>query len=61
MLFPVIDIDIGDAANEKFELPFVKDIDKIGRNELVEPGDERIELLIHTLLNLPYGHEPKDA
>ena len=57
VLLPIIDIDIGNAANEKLKLALIKDVDEIWRDELVEPGDEGLELLFDALLNAPLGDQ----
>lgn len=57
VLLPVIDINVGNTTDEEFELALVKDVDKIWRNEFVEPADERIELFIDALLDAPFGDE----
>ena len=57
VLLPVLDIYVGDATNEQFQLSLVKDIDKIWGNQLVEARDKSIELLFNTLLDPPFGDE----
>jgi hypothetical protein len=54
VLLPVFDIDIGNASNEKLEFTFVEDVYQVGRDEFVETSDKRIELLLNTLLDLPF-------
>lgn len=58
VLLPVVDIDVCYATNEELELTFVKDVDKIRRNELVEALHKGVELLVDTLLNTPLCYEP---
>jgi hypothetical protein len=57
MLLPVVDIDICDAADKQLELALVKDIDKLGRDELVEAAEEGGELLLHPLLDSPFDEQ----
>jgi hypothetical protein len=58
VFLPVLDIDIGNTTNEEFEFALVKDIYEIGRDELVETGNEGLELLLNALLNPPLGDKP---
>lgn len=57
VFFPVVDVDVGDAADEEFEFAFVEDVDEVGGDELVEAGDEGLELFFDALLNAPFGDE----
>ena len=57
MLLPVLHVDIRDTANEQFEFAFVKNVDEIRGNKLVEAGDEGIELLFHSFLDPPFRHK----
>lgn len=59
MLLPVVDVDVGDAADQQLKLALVEHVDEIGGNELVEAGDEGVELFRDALLDLPFGYEPK--
>lgn len=58
VLLPVFDVDVGDTADEEFEFTLVEDVDEVSGDELVETGDEGLELLLDTLLNPPLGDEP---
>jgi hypothetical protein len=53
VLLPVVDIDIGNATNEKLELTLVKYIDEVGRDKLIEARDEGVELFLYTLGDFP--------
>jgi hypothetical protein len=57
MLLPVVDVDIGDTANQKLQLALVEDIDELGGDELVEAAEERGELLLDSLLDAPFDKE----
>lgn len=57
MLLPVVHIDVRDTADQEFELPFIKDIDKIGRNQFIKPCNKGVELLLNPLLNLPLSDQ----
>ena len=57
MLLPVLDVDVGDTADEQLELSLVEDIDEIGRDEFVEACDEGVELFFHPLLDAPFRDE----
>ena len=59
MLLPVLDVDIGDTADEEFEFTFVEDVDEVWGDELVEAGDKGIELLFHSLLDPPLRDKPR--
>lgn len=59
MFLPVVDVNISDPTNQKFKFPLVKDVDKICGDKLIEASDERVELLFHALLNLPFGDKPE--
>jgi hypothetical protein len=58
VLLPVVDIDVCYATNEELEFTFVKDVDKIRRDELVEALHKGIELFVDPLLNAPLCYEP---
>src|SRR2546421_9047609 len=58
MLLPVIYINIGNATNQKLKFAFVEDTDKVSWNQLIEPGDERVKLLLHPFLDLPLRDKP---
>ena len=57
MFLPVFDINIGNTANKKFKFALIKDVDEIGRNELIEPSYKGIELLLNPFLNSPLSDE----
>ena len=57
MLLPIVDIDVGDTANQKLQLALVKDIDELGGDELVEAAEEGGELLLDSLYNAPFDEE----
>lgn len=57
MFLPVIDINISDTTNQEFELALIENVDKISWDQFVETGDEGIELLFDSLLDLPFGNE----
>ncbi len=57
MLLPVVDIDLGDTADQELELSLVEDVDEILGDELVEALLERLELLGDALLDAPLDHE----
>jgi hypothetical protein len=57
VFLPVVHVDVGDTADEEFELALVEDIDQVGGDELVKAGDEGPELFGDTLLDLPFGYE----
>jgi len=40
VLLPVVDVDVGDTADQQFELALVEDVDQIRRDQLVESADE---------------------
>jgi hypothetical protein len=57
VLLPVVDVDIGNTANEELEFALVENIDQIRGDQLVEAGDEGVELFFDTFLNAPFGDE----
>ena len=57
VFLPIIHIDIGDTTNQKFKFTLVENIDQISRNKFVEAGDESVELLLNTSLDLPLCKE----
>lgn len=59
VLLPVVDINVCYTTDEEFQLTLIEDIDEIGGDELVETSDERIELLLNTLLDTPFRDEPR--
>jgi hypothetical protein len=60
MLLPVINIDIRNATDEKFEFSLIEDVDQICGDEFIESGYEGVELFFHTLLDLPFRDEPEN-
>jgi hypothetical protein len=58
VLLPVVHVNIGDTTNQEFEFALVKDVYEIGGDELVETGNERLELLLNALLDPPLGNKP---
>jgi hypothetical protein len=58
VLFPVVNIDVSNTADEELEFALVEDVDEVGGDELVEACDEGLELLFDALLNSPLGDEP---
>ena len=59
VFFPVVDINVGDTADEELEFAFVEDVDEIGGDKLVETGDEGVELGSDTLLDAPFREESR--
>ena len=57
VFLPVIHINICDTTDKQFKFAFVENVNKIRGDELVETGDERLELLFDTLLNTPFGNK----
>lgn len=57
VFLPVLDVDVGDAADQELEFTLVEHVDEIGGDELVEAGDEGVELLLDTFLDLPFSDE----
>lgn len=57
VLLPILNINFGNTADQQLQLSLVKDVDKLGRDQLVETCDEGLELLINTLLDSPLDHE----
>jgi len=60
VLDPVIDINLTDTTNEQLKLSLIKDVDEISRDKLVEALNESLELLVDTLLDAPFCHEPME-
>ena len=58
MFLPVVDVDVGDTADQELEFALVEDVDKVGGNQFVEACDEGVELLFYALFDLPFGEEP---
>lgn len=58
VFLPIVNIDIGNTTNQQLQLSLVKHIHQILRNELVEPRNECVELLLDTLLDLPFRDKP---
>lgn len=56
VFLPVVDVDVRDAADEKLELALVEDVDEVRGYELVETGDEGVELLRDAFLDAPFRH-----
>jgi hypothetical protein len=42
-------------ADEQLQLALVEDVDEVCRDQLVEAGDECVELLFDALLDTPFG------
>lgn len=58
MFLPVVDVDVGDTTDQELEFALVEDVDQICGDELVEAGDEGLELLFDALLDAPFCYEP---
>jgi hypothetical protein len=58
MLFPVVNVNISNSANQKLELSLIEHIDQVGGNKFVEAGNKGVELLFHSLLDFPFRHKP---
>jgi hypothetical protein len=58
MFLPVVDVDVGDTADEELELALIEDVDEVGGDELVEAAYKGLELLFDALLDAPFGDEP---
>jgi hypothetical protein len=58
VFLPVFNVDIGDTTDKKFEFTLVENVHEIGGDELVEAGDEGLELLLDALLDPPLGDKP---
>ena len=58
VLLPVFDVNVCDTPNKKFQFTFVEYVDEIWWDELVEAGNEGIELFFHSLLNSPFRDKP---
>lgn len=54
VLLPILDVDVRDTAYEQLQLTLVEDVDQVGWNQLVEAGDEGVELLFDTFLDTPF-------
>lgn len=57
VLLPVVNVDVGDTTNEQLQLALVENVDKVSRDQLVESGHERVELLLNPLHDLPLRHQ----
>lgn len=57
VFLPVVDVDVGDAADQQFEFALVEHVDEVGGDELVEAGDEGVELFGDAFLDLPFCDE----
>ena len=57
VLLPVLDVDVGDTADQQLELALVEDVDQIRGNEFVETAQERVELLFDALLDAPFCNQ----
>jgi hypothetical protein len=57
VLLPIFDVNVSDTTDQKLELALVEDVHKFGGNELVETGDEGVELFFHPGLDLPLRYK----
>lgn len=53
VLLPVVNVDVGDTADEKLEFSLVEDVHQIRRDQLIEAGHECVKLLLDPLDDLP--------
>ena len=53
VLDPVIHIDLRYTSYEQLELTLIEDVDKIRRDQLVEPSDKCVELLVNSFDDSP--------
>ena len=58
VFLPVFDVNVCDASDKKFQFTFIENIDEIWWDELVESGNEGVELFFHPLLNSPFRDKP---
>jgi hypothetical protein len=49
IILPLIDVDLRKTRDQKFQLLFVEDGDQVWRNDLVEAGQEIVDLLLDRL------------
>lgn len=59
VLLPVVHVDVGNTTNEQLQFTLIEDVDQIRRDQLVETGHERVELLLDPLDNLPLRNQSK--
>ncbi len=57
VFLPVLDVDIGDTTDQQLQFSLVENIDEVCGDQLIEAGDESIELLLNPFLNFPFGDE----
>lgn len=58
VFLPIIDIDLGDTANQQLKLTFIEDVNQIWWDQLIETGNKGVELLFNSFLDTPFGDEP---
>jgi hypothetical protein len=57
VFLPVFHVNVGDTADQELEFALVEDVDEVCGDELVEAGDEGLELFFDALLDAPFGDE----
>ena len=55
VLLPVLNVNVCDSADEKFQLPLIKHVDEIRWYQLIEASHKSIELCLDSLLYSPFG------
>jgi hypothetical protein len=57
MFLPVIDVDVSNTTDQEFEFSLIENVDQVCWNQLVEAGNECVELLLDSFLDAPFGDE----
>lgn len=57
VVLPIVHIDLRHTRDEEFEFLFGKDRDEVGRDNVIEAGQEGIELLLNGCEELVFRHE----
>lgn len=55
MLLPVIDINICNTSNQKFQLSLVEYANQLWWDQILKAGQESVKLLRHSLLDSPFS------
>lgn len=58
VLFPVLDIDVLDAAHQQFQFVFVEYLDKIQWYQLSKPFQESVHLFLNAIDEAPLYNTP---
>ena len=59
MFLPIRDINVRNTTNQKLQFAFIKNIDQVRRNQLIEACRKSVKLFLDPFLDPPFCYEPR--